>query len=133
MDKPTYGPKEVFVYQGPTGTGKSREVWEREDPEFTEDKLYVVADNYWWDGYRGQEAVLFEEFTGQWKIEWLLRVLDRYPMRVPFKGGFVPLKAKRIYFTSNKMWQEWYPIGVNGVSAAQLDALERRFTEVRDF
>lgn len=121
------GEKQVTVIWGPTGTGKTREVWEREcGPDtYDEDKLYVVADKYWWDGYNGQEAVLFDEFVGETPIEWILKVTDRYPMRAPIKGGFVPLKIKRVYFTSNKSPMEWWP----QASPQQLDAFFRRVTE----
>lgn len=133
--EPYAGPKEVNVFQGLPGTGKSRRVWEIEcGPDcWDTTKLYVVTDKYWWDGYSGQEAVLFEEYMGQWDIAWFLRVCDRYPMQVPVKGGFVGLAAKRIYFTSNVLWEEWYNIGQGGVNGDHIEAIRRRLTNVVDF
>lgn len=135
MIQPTSGPKEVYIFQGAPGTGKSRAVWERECGPDTYDtnKLYVISNNKWWDGYRGQEAVLFDEYMGQWSIDWLLKIMDRYPVTVEVKGSSVGLRAKRLYFTSNVLWEQWYTIGQNGVNGDHIEAIRRRITEVRDF
>lgn len=89
---------EVFYLWGHTGTGKTKSVWEQEE------NLFVFPGRGWFDGYRGQEAALFDDFRGgEDGIEfgYLLRLLDRYPMDVPIKGGFVDWRPKRIYITSN--------------------------------
>lgn len=130
LQRPYMGMKEVNVFWGEAGSGKSRAIWDAEDPENT-GKLYVISDPKWWDGYTGQEAVFFDEFTGQWPIEYWLRVCDRYPMSVPIKGGMVPLMAKRIYFASNKNWREWYKEGT--ITVEQMVGLERRITREKEF
>jgi len=62
----------------------------------------------WFDGYVGQDDVIFEEFRGDIKFGQLLMLLDRYKMQVPVKGGFVNWCPKRIFITSPKPPQEWY-------------------------
>lgn len=93
---------EVFVIQGPTGTGKSK--W--------------CADNYpnaywkqrgaWWDGYEGEETVIMDEFYGWIPFDTLLRIADRYPCMVETKGGQTQFLAKRLIITSNKRPDLWY-------------------------
>jgi hypothetical protein len=117
----------VYVYWGDTGTGKTRRVFE------SEPDLWIAPDNQlnWFDGYSGQEAVLFDDFTGakNAKFGFLLQLLDRYPLSVPIKGGFTNWRPRRCYITSNLAPDEWF----FGVSNGQIAALRRRFDEVIHF
>lgn len=38
----------------------------------------------------------------------MLRLLDRYPFNVQFKGGSLPFTSKKIYITSNQEPRTWY-------------------------
>lgn len=113
----------VSLLWGKTGTGKTREVWEREEVA----NLWNWGGDRWFDGYIGQEAVLFDDFDGsQIHFRQLLRLLDRYPLNVPIKGGFVPWIPKRIYLTSNSNIESWFPL-------EDIAPLARRLTEVKHF
>lgn len=118
---------DVSVRWGDTGTGKTRSVVDEEDD------LWIAPDNdlEWFNGYIGQEAVLFDDFISikNTKFGFLLKLLDRYPMQVPIKGGYVNWIPKRIYFTSNVDPKDWY----TGVSARSIEALHRRITTVIHF
>lgn len=115
-------PPQIWVFWGPTGTGKTRRVWEFTDP----DKLWVHPGERWFDGYDGHDAVLFDDFDGSWfKLSYLLKLLDRYVMPVPVKGAQVWWCPKTIYITSNIKPDEWYPQGNQNHRAA----LMRRLTE----
>lgn len=94
----------VFVLIGSAGVGKTRYVVE------SEEDLWMAPDAEfkWFDGYNGQRAVLFDDFRGEAPIGQFLRVCDRYSIDVPVKGGFVPWRPERIYFTSNVHPSEWY-------------------------
>lgn len=94
----------VVVLHGATGTGKTRYVHDRY-PD-----VWVLADpsGKWFDGYNGQEVVLFDDFDSQIDYRFMLLLLDRYPMQVPVKGGFTNWCPKRIYITSNVNPSEWY-------------------------
>lgn len=89
-EKPT-----VTWIWGETGTGKTRYVYERH-----KDIWACGRDLKWWDGYNGQEVVLLDDFRGDMcKFRELLRILDRYPYRVEFKGGSRNLNSPYIYIT----------------------------------
>jgi hypothetical protein len=93
----------VIVYYGATGTGKTRRVHQAEDD------LWSYPGGGWFDGYEGQEAALFDDFGGhEFKLTYLLKLLDQYPMRVPIKGSFMNWLPKRIYLTSNVAPNMWY-------------------------
>lgn len=120
-DRRRFGPDgpEVWVLWGPTGTGKSRFAAER-----WPDAFWKAPDDKWWDGYRGQETVVIDDFKdyGMRLID-MQRLLDRYPLWVEVKGGSIPMLATRYVLTSNTPPCEWY------VKADPGRTLERRVNE----
>lgn len=117
---------EVFVFHGPTGTGKTKSVHDAVSE--AREELYTHTGTDWFDGYNGQPNVLFDDFGGhEFKLTYMLKLLDRYPMSVPIKGGFVNWIPRRIYITSNKHPDEWY----QGAYSEHRQALFRRITEIR--
>lgn len=112
----------VVVYWGKTGTGKTRAVYENLP---SKKDLYVHPGGPWFDGYDGQPIVLFDDFGGsEFKLQYLLKLLDRYPMRVPIKGGFVSWAPYEIYITSNINPDNWY----SNANEEHVRALKRRIT-----
>ncbi|AXL65919.1 replication-associated protein [Longjawed orbweaver circular virus 2] len=101
---------------GPTGTGKTGQIRYNYDIN----DLYFKPHGPWWDGYTNQPVVVFDEFYSWYPYGELLRVLDRYPLKVPIKGGFVEFNSEIVYFTSNQNWTSWFP------NIECKDALERR-------
>lgn len=108
---------EVYLFIGPTGTGKSSWIAEHY-PD-----AYWKSQDQWWDNYQDQETVVLDEFYGWLPFSFMLRLLDRYPMQVQVKGGFVNFAPKRIFITSNKQPYEWYR---SDKVQVYLDALYRR-------
>jgi len=124
----------AFAFYGPPGTGKSFAVAQTAEANFGKDVFYLdlSGDTVWWDGYTGQKCVVIEEFYGQMKIGYLLKLLDRYPMQVQTKGSYVPFLAEVIFFTSNEHPRMWYGKGAapgepSKIPLDVLAALERRF------
>jgi hypothetical protein len=117
------GPPEIHVFWGPTGTGKTRRVWEFTDPN----QLWVHPGvGIWFDGYDGHPCALFDDFDGGWfKLHYLLKLLDRYPMPVPVKGQHAWWVPKHIFITSNIDPADWYPNANDRHKAA----LSRRLEE----
>lgn len=114
-------PPKVTVLTGAAGTGKTRFVHDHARI-FYDGDLWSYPGNGWFDGYSGHRIALFDDFRGDLPYDLLLKVLDRYPLRVPVKGGFRNWNPVHIFITSNKSWDEWYP---NMVGACR-DALRRR-------
>ena len=116
----------VKVYWGDTGTGKTKKAFE----DAGDVKPYVHGGEKWFDGYDGEDFVIFDDFNGsEFKLTYLLRLLDRYPMRVPVKGGYVNWKPRTIIITANYAPQLWY---ANAKDKHQ-EALMRRISEVVHF
>ncbi|UBR88846.1 putative replication-association protein [Mongoose-associated circovirus] len=95
---------EVTVVVGPPGVGKTRYVNEQTLGE----EVYWKPRGPWWDGYFGQSVVVFDDFYGWVTFDELLRVCDRYPLKVPVKGAFVEFVAKKLFITSNESPENWY-------------------------
>lgn len=123
--RPLWRDVQVFVFYGRTGTGKTKEAYTRDPDLFP----LPVGRGFWFDGYVGQRAVLLDDYRGQFPFDDFLRILDVYPVTVPVKGGHVVFRPERIYITSNRRVEEWYP----DVPGDEMDALLRRLTEVKEF
>jgi len=90
---------DVHWLHGSTGSGKTHRVYGLEEA----DQLYRVpsSDLRWFDGYSGEPAVLIDDFRSDGvSFNWLLQLLDKYPLRVPVKGAFVWFQPARIYVTA---------------------------------
>lgn len=116
--------RQVSVFWGPTGTGKSKKAWE----EAGLDAYPKDPRTKFWDGYDSQDHVVIDEFRGAIDISHLLRWFDRYPVLVEIKGSSRVLVAKRIWITSNLPVHDWFP----ELDASSLAALRRRL-EVTEF
>lgn len=103
---PTRPDVTVTLLVGKPGTGKTRYVHEHE----TRDTLWSLpaATPMWFNGYDGHEAALLDDFSGNMPLDLCLRLLDRYALQVPTKGGFVWWVPARVYITSNFRPEEWY-------------------------
>lgn len=118
MAEDEYEPVEVLVFWGAAGSGKTRRAYE------IDRKLYNVVDTQWWDGYRGQETILFDDFYGGVKYSLFLRLTDGYKFQLPIKGGFTWKKWKRVIITSNKPPELWYTRGMTDALARRLKTIE---------
>ncbi len=119
----------VSVFVGKTGLGKTRRaIWEANQArEFHPAHTCILllphkGSKVFFDGYNGQENLIIDEFNGQMPVELLLRLLDRYPLRVDVKQGTVEMLATKIWITSNIPMEGWYP----DISVEQKQALSRR-------
>ena len=116
---------EVFWYWGGTGTGKSRAAHAA-----APDAYWKSASDGWWDGYVGNDDVIIDDYRCDFcKFSALLRLFDRYPLRLQIKGGTVQFVSKRIFVTAPRrpevMW--------DSRTEEDLAQLKRRITEVKHF
>jgi len=95
-------PTTFVVIQGPTGVGKSRYAMEKYPG------AYWKSKDIWWNGYKGEQAVILDEFYGWLPWDTLLRLGDRYPLQTETKGGFIQFRSKVIIITTNAIPDRWY-------------------------
>lgn len=86
-------------YYGPTETGKSHRAFENFHP----DTHYVWKnDNGWWDGYKGQETVIINDFRGEISYNTLLQMIDKWPYYVNRRNKApMPFLSKKVIITSS--------------------------------
>lgn len=123
-------PKDIYWFYGPTGSGKTRSAVEA---GIKNGSYWLTSDTLqWFDGYYNQEVVIIDDYrTKMCSYNFLLRLLDRYPLRVPIKGGFVEWLPKVIYITSNKHPEEMYTWEEK--TRDDIDQLLRRITKLVNF
>lgn len=117
---------EVHLYHGKPGTGKTRQAYER----YPKIYAFPIGKVLWADGYYGQKEVLLDDFSGNMRLVDTLRFLDRYPIQIPIKGGFVQWCPDLIIITTNVHPKLWYDYSKRTDSEK---ALKRRITKVIDF
>lgn len=86
----------IFWLYGETGVGKTFIVH-----DICSDLWSNSGDLRWFDGYIDQREALFDDFRADhcpWSF--LLRLLDRYPFKVPVKGGFAQWVPQIIFITA---------------------------------
>lgn len=99
----------VFVASGPTGSGKSLWASQYSDEDCFWKPVYDGSNAQWWDGYSGQKCVIWDDFReSQASLPQLLRLLDRYPVSVQIKGGYVHFEPETIIFTTEEDPKNWY-------------------------
>jgi len=93
---------EVRILWGEPGSGKSRVAFEA-------GAAGVQFVNGFFIGYTNQPCVVFDDFTPEdFPFRLLLKLCDRYPMRVNVKGGDVEWNPRCIFITSNQNPRFWY-------------------------
>lgn len=108
-------------WYGPTGTGKSRLVWE----QFPDH--YGKQLNKWWDGYEDEEVVVIEEWCpkNEMTASNLKIWADRYPFNAEIKGGQLKrIRPKKVIVTSNYTMEQCFE------KIEDLEPIKRRFKAV---
>lgn len=96
-----FKPEVIWIY-GESGSGKSHKAEEEKD-------AYWKDKTKWWDGYDKHNTIIIDDFRyTDMKFDYLLRLLDRYPMRVEGKGTSRQMLSKKIIITSIFSPEETY-------------------------
>lgn len=125
-------PVQVICFWGASGAGKSREVSRilRENDE--DDDAYWSPGNKWFPGYDNHGIVVLDDFRGSWwRLNTMLKIIDRHPYRIENKGGHRQMRATRFYITSIKHPREWY--NQEQIGSEPIEQILRRITEIRHF
>lgn len=83
---------------------------------------YLKAQNKWWDGYQGQEAVILDDLDTDALGHHIKIWADRYTCTGEIKGSTVPLFHKVFCVTSNYTPEQLFK------DPAMAEAVRRRFT-----
>lgn len=119
---------DVVLLYGPTGCGKTLTAFSAGTAFST--WAVPLSGSEWFDGYIGQNVAILDDFAGRaskFELSKLLRLLDRYILQVPVKGGFTYFDPAVVYVTTNIHPCEWYDYSSRG---EQFRALARRFSRV---
>ncbi|AXL65895.1 replication-associated protein [Fly associated circular virus 5] len=119
------------VYYGYPGSGKSLQASQL-GTQLSPGNVYYKPRGEWWDGYESHEVVIIDDFYGWIVFDELLKICDRYPYRVPIKGGYRNFVARDIFITSNSGPDNWYP-NVFEREPIKREAMSRRFEYVIEF
>lgn len=127
-DAPVHRDVEVIVLFGKTGTGKTSGVLCGDESVYVADSSMLQANtgNLWWDGYAGEDNVIFDDYNDWFHITDLLKYCDRYTIRIQSKGSSTMGYWKRLFITSNKPPWEWKNRGGAKISEEHKAALQRR-------
>lgn len=121
----------VEYWFGDPGSGKTSGVYKLYGGY---DKVYRVTDNRNpWDGYKGQDVILFDDFRAcDFDINILLKWLDIYPLELPCRYNNKQACFTHIYFTSNISFDQLYRT-VQSEDASTWNAFCRRFNVIKEF
>lgn len=121
---------QVEYWYGESGIGKSRAVRDK----YGDANVYCVTNiRNPWDGYRGQDVVLFDDFRSEmFEIVDLLRWLDIYPLELPCRYQNKQACYTKVYFTSNVAFDYLYK-HVQQYDTETWRAFCRRFHCIKEF
>lgn len=99
--------KGIWIW-GKSGVGKSYEALRNYN--YMTHYIHNLNDNGWWDGYKGQEIVVLNEFRGQIAFGELLDLVDWVPKTVKRRNRQpIPFLAKLVIITSSMPPEQVYP------------------------
>lgn len=89
----------IVTYRyGSPGVGKTRSVMDM----YGYEHVYRITDySHPFDGYRGQDVVIFEEFRSSLPIADMLKYLEGYPLELPARYGNKVASYTTVYIISN--------------------------------
>ena len=118
----------VTYIWGTTGTGKTRGIME----QFGYRNVYRVT-NYAnpFDGYKGEDVIVFEEFRSDIKISQMLNYLDGYPVPLPCRYADKTACYHKVYITTNIPLSEQYK-NVQQEAPTTWEAFLRRINTVEE-
>ena len=127
-EKPT-----VHYLYGKTGVGKTKTAWDEAREKYGDDIWCSLTDDKWFDGYIGQQAVILDDIRpSTWRFDQMLKLLDRYRLVVPIKGGFTRWCPREIWITAPESPDRLYRNYQTDQPYDGIDQLERRIDDLRD-
>ncbi len=121
---------EVIYIYGSTGVGKTRYVMEK----YGYENVYQVTSygTGAFDGYMGEDVMLFDEFRSSIPITQMLTLLDGYPLQLPCRYNNKQALYTKVYIISNIPFEEQYK-DTQYNEPKTFDAFKRRINAVYNF
>ena len=118
---------EVTYLWGDTAAGKTRSVMEK----YGYSAVYRVTDySHPFDGYKGQDVIVFEEFRSSLSIGDMLNYLDGYPLELPCRYANKVACYTKVYLISNIPLEQQYR-NVQVDNPETWNAFRRRIKQVQ--
>lgn len=118
---------ELIIMIGPTAVGKTTWIMDQFPGAYWISPPQSRGQSLWWDGYKQQPTVVFDEFRGWWfPFSVLLQLANKSPYTVQPKGiPGVQFTSARVIIATNYHPLTFYP------NVSDQSPLERRITEIQ--
>lgn len=123
---PEWRDLDVIVKYGPTGTGKTRSVYQEYKSIYKLEQPASHSAPLYFDGYNGESTLLIDEFDDWIPFRRMLSILDGYPLTLAVRYGTVAAMWTTVVITTNVHPDRWYPGEENG-------PLLRRLKKVQNY
>lgn len=118
----------TYIY-GDTGSGKTRSVMEK----YGYGNVFRVTDyEHPFDGYKGQDVIVFEEFRSSMRIGDMLNYLDGYPVELRCRYANKVACYTKVYLISNIPLTDQYS-DLQKIQSETWNAFLRRIHKVQIF
>ena len=120
----------VEYWYGDPGTGKSSSIMKKYGGY---ENVYRVTNyKYPFDGYHGQDVLVFEDFHDSLRLQDMLGYLDGYPLELPCRYHNKIACYTKVYITSNVAFEEQYR-DIFRDSPKFFQAFRRRINRIKIF
>lgn len=137
--------KYVRVFWGGSGTGKTRLAMDEANRivKGVRENIFILDagcsgrsndGQLWFDGIEmgNNKVIIIDDYASWMSLAFLLRLLDRYPVRLALKGSTTWGTHRYVFITSNFPPSEWTDLG-RDIDKRQKGALMRRLHQIIEF
>lgn len=124
----------TYIY-GKTGSGKTSFVLDK----YGDENVYIMSqypsgynDMEKFDGYNGEDVILFDEFRSSIPLSRFLRYIDRFYCELPARYNYKMAAYTQVYIVSNWTLEKQYP-NIKIDYPEDYDAFMRRIHTVYNF
>ncbi len=120
---------EVHYVWGDSRSGKSRTIRDT----YGDENVYSI-DNYLhpFDGYEGQDVIVFEEFRSDLPLKNMLKYLDVYPLSLPSRYHDKVACYTKVYIVSNIPFESQFPT-IRTSEPKSWDAFANRIKDIAHY
>lgn len=119
-------PMEVYLFYGPSGTGKSQFARDQAEQAGYDPYVLPIGKDFWLTpAMCGKKYVIIDDFKSNLGLKDFLNLLDKYPVEAPTKGGFIWWYPDIVVVTTNRSPHDWYQYNTRD---DEKNAVFRRFT-----